>query len=339
MMFQKIFIIIIGIIVAIPVLLWFAIRGILTGSWKLLGFVCQRQYRELKRLCECGTADELKAFLTAHPGAMEYIVYTRKNRATSLITTLFRLPAPLAVAGQANNLAVIPLLLANGASPEVRSVSARQSPAEESIGNPEKMRALCNGKTWWQENTAQNEALEEGIKEQNCRGIVWNVMRGARLEKPEQLWNGVFLCLPVTMKEFVCRFGIDDKRREEFYSHMKRLTPEEVRQITSRRVKAYASGIRNLSRQEEFDEMVHAMEKALQPLPSMEDDAMDRLMFSAGLMDRTKMLELLDNLFTMEQQFALLKQFTATPSSQEDRELTEDAVDLLLCSILKKAED
>jgi hypothetical protein len=146
-MFLKIIAYAIGIIAAIPVLLWFAIRGIFKGSWKLLGFVCQRQYRELKRLCEHGTADELQSFLTACPGAREYVVYARQDRTTSVLTSLFRLPAPLDVAGQANNLAVIPVLLANGASPEIRSVSAKLSPAEEAIGNPEKMRTLCGGKT------------------------------------------------------------------------------------------------------------------------------------------------------------------------------------------------
>ena len=122
-MIEKIAIYAIGIVVAVPVLLWFTNRGIFRGGWGLLTFVCQYHYRELKRICESGTAAELQAFLAAHPGAREYIVYTRQDKYTSFITLFFRLPAPLAVAGHANNTAVIPVLLDNGASPEVRSVS------------------------------------------------------------------------------------------------------------------------------------------------------------------------------------------------------------------------
>ena len=337
-MIQKIFIIIIGIIIAIPVLLWFAIRGIFTGSWKLLGFICQRQYRELKRLCECGTSAELEAFLAAHPGAREYIVYTRQGATTTVITTLFRLPAPLAVAGQANNLAVIPILLANGASPEVRSVSAKHSPAEEAIGNPEKMRVLCNGKTWWLEQSAKNSALEKAVNYRNFRSIIWNVMRGARLTNPKLLYSLGFMKLPMAIKEFVCRFGIDNGMRADFHNWVKDnpVTRKHVEMTFQKLI----AGVGN-----EFDrrmkllaEVPVAMNMSCQPLPSVDDNTMERLMFTAGLLDRTRMLELLDNLFSQEQQFAILEKFTTQPVSTDNREMAEDTVDLLLCSILKKAE-
>lgn len=336
-MFQKMFIFTISIIAAIIILLWFAIRGVFTGSWKLLAFVCQRQYRELKHLCEFGTASELQAFLTAHPEAKEYIVYTRQGASTSIITSLFRLPAPLAVAGLANNMAVIPVLLANGASPEIHSIAAKQSPAEEAIGNPEKMRAFCDGKTWWLERTAKTDSLETEIKRYNYRGIIWNVMRGARLTNFKPLTNNRFLRSPMVMKEFICRFGIDEKWRKEFYSQLKSLTSEERKQIISYHFKTPV-GYRGVQLEKEFSEMMQAMEASLQPLPPVDHDAMERLMFSAGMMGHTKMLEIIDTLFTQEQQFVMLEQFTATPCSQESRELTEDVVDLLLCSILKKAE-
>lgn len=335
-MFQKIFIYTIVAIAAIMILLWFGVQGIFTGSWKLLGFVCQLNYRELKNLCESGTAAELQVFLTAHPGAKEYIIYTRQGATTSVITSLFRLPSPLAVAYQANNMAVIPVLLANGASPEIRSIAADQSPAEEAIGNPEKMRALCSGNTWWLEHTAKTDSLEAKIKERNHRGIIWNVMRGARLTNFKMLTKVVFLRLPMVMKEFLCRFGIDEKQRKEFYSQLKTLTPEEHKQIITHHFKSPV-GYRGVLLQNEFSEMMHAMEKSLHPLPAVDDDATERLVFSAGLMDRMKMLELLNTLFNMDQQFAMLEQFTATPFSQENRELAEDVVDLLLCSILKNS--
>ena len=337
-MSQKIFTFTIGAIVAIPVLLWFAIQGIFTGSWKLMAFVCQCRYRELKRLCESGTAVELQAFLTTHPGAKEYIVYARQGATTSVITSLFRLPSPLAVAYQANNMAVIPVLLANGASPEIRSIVADQSPAEEAIGNPDKMRALCSGKIWWLEHTARTDSLEAKIYERNHRGIIWNVMRGARLTNLKMLTKVGFLRLPMVMKEFLCRFGIDEKQREEFYSQLKTLSSGERKQIITHHFKSPV-GYQGVRLEKEFSEMLQAMEKTLLPLPAVDDDAMERLKFSTGLMDRRMMLELLNTLFNMDQQFAMLEQCTCVPLSKNNRELTEDAVDLLLCSILKKAGD
>ena len=336
-MFQKIFLFTIGAIAAVPVLLWFAIRGVFTGSWKLMAFVCQRQYSELRHLCESGTATELQAFLTAHPGAKEYIVYTRQGATTSVIISLFCLPSPLAEAYQANNMAVIPVLLANGASPEICSIDAEQSPAEEAIGNPDKMRALCDGKTWWLERTAKMDSLEAKIKERNHRGIIWNVMRGARLTNFKMLTKVGFLRLPMVMKEFLCRFGIDEKQRKEFYTQLKSLTSEKYKLITTHHFKSPV-GYQGVRLENEFSEMMQAMEKSLLPLPAVDDDAMERLVFSAGLMNRMKMLELLNTLFNIDQQFAMLEQFTATPFSQENRELAEDVVDLLLCSILKNAE-
>ncbi len=331
-MLEKIVIYTISIIVIIPILLWFAMRELFTGGLKLVCFVCKRQYLQLKHLCECGTSAELQAFLTAHPGAKDYIVYTREDKTTSIVTTLFKLPAPLAVAVHANNMAVIPVLLANGASPEVRSISAEQSPAEEAIGDPEKMHALCGGKTWWLERTNQNDALNTG----NCRSLIWNVMRGARLTSHEQLCKVSFLRLPIVMKEFVCRFGIAEKQRGEFYSQLKTLTPEEQKQITTLHFNS-PFGYRSISLHENFTKMMQVLEKTQQPLPTVDDDAMERLMFSAGLMDREKMLELLDILFSLDQQFALLDRFTRVPPAKDNRELTEDVVELLLGSLLKKA--
>ena len=337
-MFQKIFTFTIGAIVAIPVLLWFAIQGIFTGSWKLMAFVCQCQYRELKRLCESGTAVELQAFLTTHPGAKEYIVYARQGATTSVIISLFRLPSPLTVAYRANNMAVIPVLLANGASPEIRSIAADQSPAEEAIGNPDKMRALCSGKIWWLEHTARTDSLEAKIKERNYRGIIWNVMRGARLTNFKMLTKVGFLHLQMVMKEFLCHFGIDEKKRKEFYSQLKTLSSEERKQIITHHFKSPV-GYQGVRLEKEFSEMLQAMEKTLLPLPAVDDDAMERLKFSTGLMDRRMMLELLNTLFNMDQQFAMLEQCTCVPPSKNNRELIEDVVDLMLCSILKNAGD
>ena len=333
-MLKKITIIIIGIIVAIPILIWFAIRGMFTGGWRLLGFICQHQYRELKQLCEHGTADELASFLATHPGATEYIIYSRHNRTTSIITSLFRLPAPLAVAGKANNLAVIPILLANGASPEIRSVSATESPAEEAIGAPVRMRTLCSGKTWWREYTERSDALAAGIKEGNHRGIIWNTLRGARLTSHKQLYDAKFLHLPVVMKEFVCQFGIDENQREPFLSQLKNLPSTELDRIYSRRPKTPDKLPQN-----EFSEMMMSMEKAILPLPAVEDDSMTKLMLSTGLLDKKNMLGLLDSLFSLEQQFSILKHFLKAPLTPDNREMTEEIVDLLLCSILAKADD
>ena len=330
-MFEKIMIILIGIIVAIPVLLWFTIRGVFTGSWKLLTFVCLHQYQELKRLCECGTAAELQAFLTAHPSAREYIVYARQNKATSILTTLFELPAPLAVASKADNLAVIPVLLDYGASPEVCSVRTDLSPAEEAIGNPDKMRSLCGGRTWWLECSTGNHALTG-----EPRSVVWEVMRGARLTSHKELCTVWFLEQPRVMKEFICRFGIQEEQRKEFHALLKQITPQEKKTIA---IHCFHSpiGPRRISLHKEFDEMMQVMEMSQNPLPTVDIDAMERLMYSASLLERPKMLKLLDTLFTQEQQFAMLDTLTRKPQSNSDRELKEDTVDLLLCSILKKA--
>ena len=322
-MLEKIAVYAIGIVVAIPVLLWFAIRGVFTGSWKLLTFVCLHQYQELKRLCECGTAAELQAFLTAHPGAREYIVYTRQDRPTSIITSFFRLPAPLAVAGHANNMAVIPVLLENGASPEVRSVSESQSPAEEAIGDPDKMRALCGGKTWWLERFSQGKALQT----ENLRHVIWEVMRGARLISVVHLYAVSFLRLPMVTKE---------TRRRKFLSLLKQSSPKERERIALHRFHS-PMGPRGVTLHKEFDEMMRAVEESLSPLPVIGEEALSRLLFSACLMGKEKMLELLDTLFTLEQQFAMLDRFTSVPPADDEHEQTEEAVDLLLCSILKKA--
>jgi hypothetical protein len=66
---------------------------------------------------------------------------------------------------------------------------------------------------------------------------------------------------------------------------------------------------------------------------------MERLEYSTSLMDRAKLLELLDTLFTQEQQFALLHALTRSPQANSEGEFVEDTVDLLLCSILNKAGD
>lgn len=329
-MLEKIAVYAIGIVVAIPVLLWFTIRGIFTGSWKLLTFVCQYRYRELKRICECGTATELQAFLSAHPGAREDIVYARQGKPTSIVTSFFRLPAPLAVAGHTNNTAVIPVLLDYGASPEVCSVRTDLSPAEEAIGNPDKMRSLCGGRTWWLERSSQDKTLQTG----NLRRVVWEVMRGARLTSVEQLHAVSFLRLPKVMKKFVCRFGIEGKQRRKFFSLLKQITPQRRKQIVICRFRC--GGV---SLNDEFDEMMRAVEESLSPLPAIDDEELSRLLFSAGLMGREKMLELLDTLFTQEQRFAMLDRFVRVPPADDEREQTEEAVDLLLCSILKKAEN
>ena len=331
-MLEKIAVYAIGIVVAIPVLLWFAIRGVFRGGWGLLTFVYQYHYRELKRICESGTAAELQAFLAAHPGAREYIVYTRQDRPTSIITSFFRLPAPLAVAGHANNMVVIPVLLENGASPEVRSVSESQSPAEEAIGDPDKMRALCGGKTWWLERFSQGKALQT----ENLRHVIWEVMRGARLTSVEHLYAVSFLRLPMVMKEFVCRFGIKETRRRKFLSLLKQISPKERERISLHRFHS-PMGPRGVTLHKEFDEMMRAVEESLSPLPVIGEEALSRLLFSACLMGKEKMLELLDTLFTLEQQFAMLDRFTSVPPADDEHEQTEEAVDLLLCSILKKA--
>ena len=333
-MLEKIAVYAIGIVIAIPVLLWFAIRGVFRGGWGLLTFVCQYHYRELKRICEIGTAAELKAFLAAHPGAKEYIVYARQDKPTSIITSFFRLPAPLAVAGRANNTAVIPVLLDNGASPEICSVSESHSPAEEAIGDPDKMRALCAGKTWWIERSAQGKVLQTG----NLRHVIWEVMRGARLTSVEQLYAVGFLRLPKVMKEFVCRFGIEEERRRKFLSLLKQISPKERERISLHRFHS-PMGPRGVTLHKEFDEMMRAVEESLSPFPVIDDEALSRLLFSACLMGREKMLELLDTLFTLEQQFAMLDRFTSVPPADDECEQAEEAVDLLLCSILKKAEN
>lgn len=245
-MLEKIAVYAIGIVVAIPVLLWFAIRGVFRGGWGLLTFVYQYRYRELKRICESGTAAELQAFLSAHPGAREYIVYARQDKPTSIVTSFFRLPAPLAVAGHTNNTAVTPVLLDNGASPEVCSVSESHSPAEEAIGDPDKMRALCGGKTWWMEHSSQDKTLQTG----NLRRVVWEVMRGARLTSVEQLHAVSFLRLPKVKKKFVCRFGIEEKQRRKFFSLLKQITPQRRKQIVICRFRC--GGV---SLNDEFDEI------------------------------------------------------------------------------------
>ena len=339
LMFEKILICTLGIIVAIPVLLWFTIRELFRGGWALLCFICQRQYMELKRLCERGSAAELEAFLAAHPGAKEYIVYTRQDKTTSVITSLFRLPSPLAVAGHANNMAVIPVLLVNGASPEVRSLSNKQSPAEEAIGDPDRMRLLCGGKTWWLDDSiAKDEAMDAAIKACNSRGVIWNILRGARVTSHRQLHCRGFLSLPQVMKKFVCRFGIGERQRREFFSQLKQITAEELKQITTIRIHS-PFGPRAIFLHKEFAEMMLVMEKSLQPLPKVDDDAVSRLMFSASLMGRKQMQELLDTLFDLEQQFALLEHLLHSPFEPDKREQTEEAVDLLLCSFLAKADD
>ena len=336
-MFLKILAYTLGVIIAIPVLLWFALRGMFRCGWNLLCFICQRQYRELKRLCERGTADELQAFLAKHPGAREYVIYIRQNQTTSIVTSLFRLPAPLDVARKANNLAVIPVLLANGASPEVRSVSAEHTPAEAAIGSPDTMRILCGGKTWWQECSPNPEALIEGIQGNNARRIIWNVLRGTRLDKPELLDQ--LNVLPMAMKEFVCRFGIDDDRRDAFLQWVKEhpVTREQVLRSFRRLVAGMEPVFAR--RQQQFDEGPVALATSMQPLPPVHSDDVDKLMYSASLLERPKLLELLSTLFSREQQFALLRHFLSTPFAPDNRELTEETVDLLLCSLLATAEN
>ena len=338
-MFLKILAYVFGTIIAIPLLLWFALRGMFRGGWRLLSFICQHQYRELKHLCEHGTADELKVFLAAHPGAREYIVYTRHDKTTSVITSLFRLPAPLAVAGQANNLSVIPVLLANGASPEVRSVSEKRTPAEEAIGTPERMRILCGGKTWWLEGSGRPKALNTGIQEGNARGIIWNVIRGARLKEPESLYSLGFMKLPMVMKEFVCRFGIKDDQRDTFLQWVQAnpVAMECVERTFHRLVRGMEPNV--AERQRKLAEVPIAMSHSMQPLPSVDNDAVERLLYSSVLLERSKMLTLLDALFNQKQQFSLLKHFLNTPFSQDNREQAEEVVDILLCSILAKAEN
>ena len=85
--------------------------------------------------------------------------------------------------------------------------------------------------------------------------------------------------------------------------------------------------------------MMQAMENSLKPLPILENDEMDRLMLSSKLMDRTRMLKLLDDLFSPEQRFALLDKYTRTPPSKDYNEQAEEIVDILLCSILRNAGD
>ena len=79
------------------------------------------------------------------------------------------------------------------------------------------------------------------------------------------------------------------------------------------------------------------MELSLHPLPDVDDDTMERLMFSAKLLDRAKMLELVDTLFNLSQIFALLDKYTHVPITKDNREMLEETVDVLLCSILKNA--
>ena len=336
-MLFNIFAYVLGAIVAIPVLLWFAVRKMFSGGWRLLGFVCQRQYRKLRHLCEHGTADDLNAFLKTHPGARKYVVYARQDKATSLVTSFFRLPAPLAVASEANNLAVIPVLLANGAEPGVRSISAAHSPAEEAIGAPDRMRVLCGGKTWWRESSAGPEALAAELKAGNVRGIIWNVMRGARLEKPELLHSLPFVNLTMPLKEFVCRFGVDESRRTAFQQWLddNPVTRQDVKKTFYRLVAGMGPVVEE--RLKGFAAVPVAMTKAMQPLPTVADDAVERLACSAILLERSNMQTLLDVLFSQEQQFSILRRCMDTPPSANNREMVEETVDLLLCSLLAKA--
>ena len=90
------------------------------------------------------------------------------------------------------------------------------------------------------------------------------------------------------------------------------------------------TGPRRVSRHKEFDEMMRAVDESLSPLPAVDDETSARMLFSAGLMGREKMLELLDTLFTREQQFAMLDRFVRVPPADDEREMTEEAVALLL---------
>lgn len=83
--------------------------------------------------------------------------------------------------------------------------------------------------------------------------------------------------------------------------------------------------------------MMRCLKKALKPLPAIDDETISRLLFTSALMSRLKLQELLDSLFTQNQQFALLRHCLDTPFAPENREMTEEIVDCLLCSFLKKA--
>ena len=65
-MFYNILVYTEAVIVAVPILLWLAFRALCKGGWKILCFICQWQYRELIRLCENGSANDLQAYLDAH---------------------------------------------------------------------------------------------------------------------------------------------------------------------------------------------------------------------------------------------------------------------------------
>ena len=336
-MFYTILVYTVVVIEAIPKLLWLAFCALCRGGWKLLCFICQRQYRELIRWCEHGSADELQAYLETHQGARKYVIYLQEGKSTSAILSFFQLPSPLAVAVNANNLEVIPVLLANGASPTIRNLSDERTPAEEAIGNPEKMRALCGGKTWWLDTSDTNKKmLDHAIDTHNARGIIWNVLRGARLTSHEQLYDRSFLHLPSVMKKFVCQFGITHEQQSEFYELLIQLTKQQVNMIIKYEIRT-PIGYRSVSLQKEFNEMLKCLKNALRQYPAVDDGEISNLLFSSVLMSRPQMQDLLDSLFTQERQFALLRHFLDTPFSPENREMTEEVVDCLLCSLLKKA--
>ena len=204
------------------------------------------------------------------------------------------------------------------------------------IGDTDKMRALCGGRIWWLERTAKTEDLEEGIRAWNTRKIIWAALRGAKLKTPKVLCQPSFLHrLSSLMKDFVYRFGIDNDQRQLFHSWLKRGRRQFVMRLTRDLVQGPMG---KTTLRTEYDEMVMAIGKAMQPLPDVNDDAKKNLMFSAGLLNRPKMLELLKVMFSQEQQFSLLEQFLNTPISQNNREQLEEVVDLLLCSILKMEE-
>ncbi len=338
-MFYTILVYTVVVIEAIPKLLWLAFCALCKGGWKLLCFICQRQYRELIRRCEHGSADELQAYLETHQGARKYVIYLQEGKSTSAILSFFQLPSPLAVAVNANNLEVIPVLLANGASPTIRNLSDERTPAEEAIGDPEKMRALCGGKTWWLDTSDTNKKmLDHAIDTHNARGIIWNVLRGARLTSHEQLYARSFLRLPRVMKKFVCQFGIKQEQQGEFYELLIQLTQRQVDNIIKYEIRT-PFGYRGVlpPLQKGFAEMMECLKNALEPYPAVDNGEISNLLFSSVLMSRSQMQELLNSLFDQERQFALLRHFLDTPVSPENREMTEEIVDCLLCSLLEKA--
>ena len=226
---------------------------------------------------------------------------------------------PLSEACMGDNLEVANLLLGLGVDPDpdIRWGRFKSSPPRKfAIGKPDFMKLFGDDTPWWRQSVEMPRWVvsPDVLHMPEPSSLVWHIMRGIRLYTPKLLLHDDFRRLSAAMQMFICRFGI---RQEELASYQGWLA---------------ANGA--------DENLLDLLKRAWCPYAEMAQKraALNSLVISSGLLERNRLLSLVNDIISPHDQVSLIVDLTNQYETAKDKEFMKNAMELLLGSIIYKKE-